>query len=159
VCFATTHLKIPTNQAAIQKQKMTAELQQKQIFVSIKNVLKDAPILKWEPAILTRYCSDIIYNHFENTPDNAHMPLPLQGITKSAIGNVTLMFKTIEDANRAHGCADKWVKNIDPAATTPQWSYAVMAHNASTDIWPDAEDLKDTINTIELCNSDNTPDG
>jgi hypothetical protein len=67
----------PTNQAAMQKQKMMAELQKKQIFISMKNISKDAPIIKWEPAILTRYCSDIIYNHFENTPDNTPMPLPL----------------------------------------------------------------------------------
>jgi hypothetical protein len=51
---------------------------------------------------------------------------------KSAVGNVTLTFKTIEDANRACVPAKKWVKDIDPAATTPQWSYA---HNTSTDLW------------------------
>jgi hypothetical protein len=46
------------NQQALQKQKMSAELQQKQIFISMRNVGKDAPINKWEPAIITRYCND-----------------------------------------------------------------------------------------------------
>ena len=37
----------PSNQAALQKQEMTAELQQKQICISMKNVPKDIPMLKW----------------------------------------------------------------------------------------------------------------
>ena len=45
----------PSNQTMIQKQKMTAELQHKQIFVSLKNVARDAPNLKWEPVILLSY--------------------------------------------------------------------------------------------------------
>ena len=45
----------PSNQAMIQKQNIMAKLQQKQIFVSLQTVARDAPILKWEPAILTRY--------------------------------------------------------------------------------------------------------
>jgi hypothetical protein len=149
-----------SNQATLQKKKMIAELQQKQIFVSMKNVAKDAPILKWEPAILTRYCSDILTNFFKEHPDNEmSIPLPLRGITKSAAGNVTLTFKNIEDANKARVQADKWVKIIDPAATTPQRSYAVVAHNASTELWTDTEDLKDAIDNLEAYNMDNTPDG
>ena len=116
----------PSNQAALQKQKMTAELQQKQIFVSMKNVLKDTSILKWEPAILTRYCSNIITNFFEKDLDNAPMPLPLHRITKFAVGNIRLTFKTFEDTNKARVHGDKWIKIIDPSATTPQISYAVV---------------------------------
>jgi hypothetical protein len=41
-----------SNQATLQKQKMVAKPQQKQIFVSMKNIAKDVPILKWEPVIL-----------------------------------------------------------------------------------------------------------
>ena len=90
----------PSNQATIQKQKMMAELQQKQIFISLKNIARDAPILEWEPAILTRYCSDIISNFFEKDPENAPMSLPLHVITRSAAGNVMLTFKMIEDASQ-----------------------------------------------------------
>lgn len=64
-----------------------------------------------------------------------------------------------EDANKARAQADQWIKNIDPAATTPQRSYAVVAHNAPTDIWIDAEELKDAIDNIEEYNLDNEPDG
>jgi hypothetical protein len=125
----------------------------------MKNVPKNAPIQKWEPAIITRYCSDIITNYFENAPDNTPMPLPLRGITKSVAGNITLTFKDTEDANKARTSADKWVKEIDPAATTPQRSYAVVVHNTSSDLWSDTEDIKDAIDSIETCNPDNAPDG
>ncbi|KAF8491555.1 hypothetical protein JB92DRAFT_3128318 [Gautieria morchelliformis] len=114
-----------SNPAALQKQKMTAELQQKHIFLSMKNVAKDSHILKWEPAVATRYCSGIIANYFERHPEaSPPMPLSLRGITKSTAGNITLTFKTVKDANKARAHADKWVKEIDPAATSPQRSYA-----------------------------------
>ena len=117
------------------------------------------PDVDWEPAILTRYCSDIITNFFKKDLDNAPMPLPLHGITKSVAGNVMLTFKTFEDMNKARGHANKWIKIIDPLATTPQRSYAVEAHKAPTNTWSDPEDLKDAVNGIKAFNLDNAPDG
>ena len=35
----------------------------------------------------------------------------------------------------------------------------VVAHNASTDIWMDVEELKDVIDYIEEYNLDNAPEG
>jgi hypothetical protein len=117
-------------------------------------------MLKWEPAIVTRYCSDIITNYFAADPENyPPMPLPLRGISKSAAGNITLTFKNVDDASRARAHADKWVKHIDPHATTPQRSYAVVVHNASTHIWSDTDDITNVIDEIELLNADNAPDG
>ena len=146
----------PSNQGRLQKQKMTAELQQKQIFISMKNVPIDTPMLKWESAILTRYCSNVITNFFEKDLDSAPMPLLLHGITKSVASNVTLTFKTFEDMNKARAHTNKI---IDSTSTTPQWSYIVVAHNASTNTWSDTEDLKDAIDGIEAYNSDNALDG
>ena len=110
-------------------------------------------------AILTRYCSDIITNFFKKYLDNAPMPPPLHGIMKSMVGNVMLTFKTFEDANKARAHTDKWIKIIDPSATTPQISYALVAHNAPTNTWSDPEDFKDPIDSIEAYNSDNVLDG
>ena len=93
------------NPAAMQKQKMVAELQQKQILVSLKNTAKDAPIHTWAPEIVTRYCNDLITNYFKALPDiNPPTPHPLRGIMKSAAGNITLTFKMANDTSlaRAH---------------------------------------------------------
>ena len=79
------------------RQKITTKMQDKQIFILLKVVPKDAPIHNWEPAITTRYCVDLISNHFVNSEDGP-MELPLQGISKSAAGNITLNFKTVKDA-------------------------------------------------------------
>ena len=54
---------------------------------------------------------------------------------------------------------DNWVKHIDPNATTPQHSYAVVIHNASTHVWSGLDDLTDAIEDIKLHNADNSPDG
>jgi hypothetical protein len=149
-----------TNLAVTPKQRMAAEMQQKQIFISLKNIVKDAQILKWDLDIITRYCNDIISNYFVSNPgNNPPTHHPLRGIAKSAAGNITLTFKTVDDANKARAHADQWVQHIDPQATTPQRSYAVVAHNASTYIWTGSDDLADAIEDIETRNADNAPDG
>lgn len=126
----------------------------------MKDVVKDAHILKWELAVTTWYCSGIITNYFERHPDaTLPMPLLLCGITKSTTGNIMLPFKTVEEANRACTHADKWVKEIDPVATTPQHAYAVVAHNAPTSFWSETTDKKDAIDDLEGSNLDNTPNG
>ena len=78
---------------------------------------------------------------------------------KSAAGNITLMFKTANDASLARTHAENWVKHIDPNATTPQRSYVVVVHNASTHVWSGPDDLTDAIEDIELHNADNSPEG
>jgi hypothetical protein len=102
--------------------------------------------------IITNY----IENNTENTPP---MPQPLRGITKSAAGNITLTFKTLEDASRARVHANEWIRHIDMGATTPQRSYTVVAHNSPTDIWTEAEDFADAIDSLELSNPTDLPDG
>ena len=135
-------------------------MQQKQVFVLLKNTAKDVLIHTWAPEIVTRYCNDLITNYFKALPDiNPPMPHSLRGITKSAAGNIMLMFKTANDANLARAHANNWVKHIDSNATTPQCSYAVVIHNASTHIWSGPDDLTDAIEDIELHNVDNAPDG
>ncbi|KAF8508605.1 hypothetical protein JB92DRAFT_3120742 [Gautieria morchelliformis] len=49
-----------SKQVAMQKQMMMADLQQKQILVSLKNVPKEAPLFRWEPSVITRFSSGII---------------------------------------------------------------------------------------------------
>ena len=148
------------NPAAMQKQKMIAEMQQKQILVSLKNTAKDAPIHTWAPEIVTRYCNDLITNYFKVLPDiNPPTPHPLRGIMKSAAGNIMLTFKMANDANLARAHANNWVKHIDSNATTPQHSYAVVVHNTSTHVWSGPDDLADAIEDIKLHNTDNAPDG
>ena len=123
------------NPAAMQNQKMVMEMQQKQILISLKNTTKDAPIHTWALEIVTRYCNDLITSYFKALPDiNPPTPHPLRGITKSAAGNITLTFKTANDASLARAHANNWVKHIDSNATTPQRSYAVVIHNASTHV-------------------------
>ena len=107
------------NPAAMQKQKMIAEMQQKQILVLLKNTMKDAPIHTWALEIVTRYCNDLITNYFKVLPDiNPPTPHPLRGIMKSIAGNIMLTFKTANDTNLARAHANNWVKHIDSNATT-----------------------------------------
>jgi hypothetical protein len=147
-------------QAAPPRQKVLAELQEKQIFISTKNVSRDAPFLKWEPAIVTRYCNDIIANFFEKNPGLVPPAAQaVRGISKSATENITLTFKTTEDADKARAHASKWVKHVNPRATSPERSFAVVAHNAPNNFWSDSDDLAAAIDNIELDNPHDTQEG
>jgi hypothetical protein len=134
-----------------QKQNSSLDLQEKQIFVLLKAVSKEAPIHNWDSAIATRHCSEVITKYFENA-EGGPMELPLRGISRSAAGNLTLTFKNTSDALRAREHAQRWVKGIDPAATYPERAYAVVAHNAPIDIWPEDGDIHDAIQALEEYN-------
>ena len=60
---------------------MITEIQQKQVFILLKNTAKDTLIHTWALEVITRYCNDLVTNYFKVLPDiNPPMPHPLRGI-------------------------------------------------------------------------------
>ena len=119
----TKHATGVTSNAIIsQKHKANAELQSKQILISLKEVNKSVLVHRWDSNVVTRLCNDAIANYFKNS-ESGPMDSLLGGISKSMAGNLTLTFKTSTDALRAKSYADAWVTSIDPAASYPQCAF------------------------------------
>jgi hypothetical protein len=132
------------------------EIKSKQIFVSLKDVQKDAPICTMLPAQLTQHCNSILKNFFEQPANGAiSMTDPIRAVSKSQAGNLTMTFKDKSEADTARRSASEWAILIDPNATVPQRQYAVVAHNIPTDLWNgDNETHEHAIRLIENFNTD-----
>jgi len=79
---------------------------------------------------LTSKCNRLLIEFFGD-PKNWGITLssPLQSTSRLPNSNIVLSFKLKDDAVRVHVHVEDWVKLIDPGATVPQQTYAVVAHN------------------------------
>ncbi|KAF8572984.1 hypothetical protein K439DRAFT_1625387 [Ramaria rubella] len=104
----------------------SAEILDKQIFISMKNADKSSPALSFPSHELTTHCNNLLTDFFAKDI-NGGIPManPLCGTSRSLNGNLTITFKSKENAIRERTHANKWVKAIDPRATTTQHTYAV----------------------------------
>ena len=82
---------------------------------------------------------------------------PLQSTSKLPNNNIILLFKQKEDPARAWVHAKDWVKLMDPGATVPQRTYAVIAHNVPAAGWNNLVMLCEAMTEIEKANSDVAP--
>jgi len=137
------------------KPATSPEAQEKDIFISMRNMSKDAPFRKIPATDLTPRLNTLLSTYFRD-PKNGRVDMPVSMCSTSHLpnGNVILSFKSKDDTTRARIHADGWVKIIDEAATTPQHTFAVVAHNAPTAIWADPARMAEAIREIEDSNSD-----
>ena len=131
------------------------EVQEKEIFISMQNVSKDAPICKLPATELITRLNMLLTAHFKD-PNNGGIDMlnALYSTSQLPNGNFILSFKFKEDATRARVHTNNWVKAIDNAATMPQCTFAVVVHNAPVTIWMEQAHLPNTIKEIEDTNSD-----
>src|SRR6266481_3230348 len=131
------------------------EAQEKEIFISMKNTSKDAPFRRLPVTELTARCNVLLSAHFRD-PENGGIDIPnaLWSMSRLPNGNIILSFKSKDDAARARVHADDWVKTFDKGATTPQRTFAEVAHNAPASIWADPARMAEAIREIEDTNTD-----
>ena len=141
--------------STLPKPAASPKVQEKEIFISMWNVSKDAPICKLPATELTTRLNMLLLAHFKD-PDNSRIDMPnaLRSSSWLPNSNFILSFKSKEDATRARVHTNDWVKAIDNAATMPQHTFAVVAHNAPVTIWMEQARLPNAIKEIEDTNSD-----
>ena len=107
---------------------------------------------------LTSKCN-VLLTEFFRDPKIGGLDInsPLHSTSKLPNNNMVLSFKQKEDAVRAHVHAEDWVKLIDSGATVPQWTYAIVVHNAPTAVWSNLVMLHEAMTEIEKANSDVAP--
>ena len=139
------------------KPAASPKVQEKEIFISMRNMSKDAPIHKLPATELMTRLNMLLSAHFID-PDNGgiNMLNALHSTSQLPNGNLILSFKSKDDATRARVHANDWVKAIDDATTMPQCTFAVVAYNAPVALWTEQAGLPDTIKEIEDTNSDIT---
>jgi hypothetical protein len=130
------------------------ELQEKQIFISMRNAERSAEVSTLPASDLTPFCNRLLTKFFAQ-PSNGGLTImtPLRGTSRSQAGNITLTFKSKDDADRAR-IHDEWIRDIDPNAEIPQRFYAVVVHNAPADIFEDENRMQDAIAMLEGQNHD-----
>ena len=144
--------------AAAPRPPPSAETQEKEIFVSLKNADASSPFVAAPATELTGKCNALLTEFFRD-PKNGGLNIdsPLRSTSKLPNNNMVLSFKQKEDAVRARVHAEDWVKLIDPGATVPQRTYAIVAHNAPAAVWSNPVMLREAMTEIEKANSDVAP--
>jgi len=137
------------------KPATSAETQEKDIFISLKNTDKTSTFVLALPTTLTDKLNELLTAYYKN-PSNGSLDIaaPIHSTSWLANGNIILTFKTRDGAQQARVHSDGWVKFIDPSATTPQCTFTVVAHNVPTAIWNDPATLREAMTEIEMSNTE-----
>ena len=143
---------------AAPKPPPSAEAQEKEIFVSLKNTNTSSPFVVAPATELTSKCNTLLTDFFRDPKNGGfNVDSPLCSTSKLPNNNIVLTFKQKEDAVRARVHAEDWVKLINSGATVPQWTYAIVAHNAPAAVWSNPVMLCKAMTEIEKANSDIAP--
>src|SRR5882672_4737389 len=128
------------------KPTVSANTQERDIFVLLKNTNKSSPFTLAPATTLTDKANILLSEYFKN-PSNGGLDILAQVHSTShlANGSIILSFKTKEGAQHARLHADDWVKLIDPRATALHRTYAIIAHNVPVSIWSDPVMLREAI--------------
>ena len=136
----------------------SAEAQEKEIFISLKNVNTSSLFVVAPAMELTSKCNVLLMDFFRDPKKGGlNVNSPLHSTSKLPNNNIVLTFKQKEDAVRACIHAKDWVKLIDPGATVPQWTFAIVVHNAPTVVWSNPVMLRKAMTKVEKANSDVSP--
>jgi hypothetical protein len=89
------------------------EVQEKQVTLSMPKVDRMAKVMSLSLSELTALCNKTLAEFFTRPKNGAiNMDTPLRGTSPSQTGNITLTFRSKEDATRAKIHED-WVRSID----------------------------------------------
>ena len=121
---------------AVSRPLPSAEAQEKDIFVSLKNASPGSTFVTTLVTELTGKCNELLTMFFKD-PKNGGIDLPslLRSTSRLPNNNIILSFKLKDNTTRARVHTEDWVKNIDPAAAVPQCTYTVVAHNIPAAVW------------------------
>jgi hypothetical protein len=130
-------------------------IQEKQVTISLRKIDRNAKVLSLSLLELTSLCNSILTTYFARPEyGDIAMESPLRGTSRSQAGNITLTFKTKDNATHAK-IHEGWIKNLDIQATILQRMYAVVVHNAPVGFHKEDGSAHDTIASLEEQNTEN----